>query len=91
MAGEDKTVGCSAEGHVSHVYSDRMSLRPSVWCRRGAEEVIYTAAQMIRMENKERLEAVANMPIHSIPYTQVKKIVALKDHIWVIRFLSDSY
>ena len=23
--------GCSAEGHVSHVYSDRMSSRPMGW------------------------------------------------------------
>jgi len=24
--------GCSAEGHISHVYADRMSSRPRTWC-----------------------------------------------------------
>ena len=27
----DKLHGCSAEGHVSHIYSDRMSSRPMGW------------------------------------------------------------
>lgn len=34
----DKNVyGCSAEGHVSHVYSDRMSSRPMGWSETGAD------------------------------------------------------
>ena len=34
----DKNVyGCSAEGHVSHVYSDRMSSRPMGWSQTGAD------------------------------------------------------
>lgn len=28
--------GCSAEGHISHVLSARMSSRPMGWCRKGA-------------------------------------------------------
>lgn len=50
----------------------------------GTEEVIYTATDMIRMEkkNKKRLGNLADMPIYSIPYPQVKKIAALKNHIW---------
>ena len=50
----------------------------------GAEEVIYSATDMIRMEaaNRKRLGVLADMPIYSIPYTQIKKIAALKDHIW---------
>lgn len=36
----DKNVyGCSAEGHVSHVYSDRMSSRPMGWSETGADAV----------------------------------------------------
>ena len=31
--GKDKNIQCSAEGHVSHVFSDRMSFRPLVWSR----------------------------------------------------------
>ena len=50
----------------------------------GAEEVIYTATDMLRMENanRQRLGALADMPIYSIPYPQIKKIAALKNHIW---------
>ncbi len=31
--------GCSAEGHVSHVLSSRMSSRPMGWSRRGADKM----------------------------------------------------
>ena len=35
---QDKNVyGCSAEGHVSHMYSDRMSSRPMGWSEEGAD------------------------------------------------------
>lgn len=30
-------LGCSAEGHVSHVYSDRMSSRPMAWSETGSD------------------------------------------------------
>ena len=40
-----KTVkGCSAEGHVSHVLSDRMSSRPMGWSRRGADKMCHLRA-----------------------------------------------
>lgn len=32
-------IGCSAEGHVSHLYSDRMSSRPMGWTKRGVENM----------------------------------------------------
>ena len=28
-------VGCSAEGHISHIYSSRLSSRPKGWSRKG--------------------------------------------------------
>ena len=48
------------------------------------KEVIYSASDMIIMENKNkrRLGNMANMPVYTIPYTQIKKIAALKNHIW---------
>lgn len=117
MKSQDTNVRCSAEGHVSHVYADRMSSRPLGWCRigadkmsrlriyrynqgdilelvrfqkkelkqvAGAEEVIYSASEMIAMEkaNRQRLGALADLPVYSIPYPQIKKIAALKNHIW---------
>ena len=36
---EDGLVGCSAEGHVSHVFSSRMSSRPMGWSRTGVEKM----------------------------------------------------
>lgn len=117
MKGKDKNIKCSAEGHVSHVFSDRMSSRPLGWSRigcdkmarlrvyqknqgnmlelvrfqkqelqmaAGAEEVVYSASEMIGMENrnKQKLGNLADMPVYSIPYPQIKKIAALKNHIW---------
>ncbi len=32
-------VGCSAEGHVSHIYSDRMSSRPLGWVNKGVDHM----------------------------------------------------
>lgn len=114
---KDKSLQCSAEGHVSHIYSARMSSRPLGWSRTGAdkmarlriyrqnkrdilelvryqkkelplaagaEEVIYSATQMLSAErrNRNRLGKLAGMPVYSIPYPQIKKIAALKNHIW---------
>ena len=117
MKSNDKNVKCSAEGHVSHVYADRMSSRPLGWCHTGAdkmsrlriyrqnkgnmlelvrfqkkeipkvagaEEVILSARDMIISENaiRRKLGIYADMTIYSIPYPQIKKIAAIKDHIW---------
>lgn len=47
-------------------------------------EMIFSATDMIRMENANRnkLGLMADIPIYSIPYPQIKKIAALKNHIW---------
>lgn len=114
---QNKEVKCSAEGHVSHIYADRMSSRPLGWSRTGAdrmsrlriyaknggnmlelvrfqkeelpkaagcETVIYSSNQMFSMERKRRenLGVLANMRTYSIPYTQVRKIANLKEHIF---------
>ena len=114
---KNKEVECSAEGHISHVFADRMSSRPLGWSRTGAdrmsrlriyernggsmlelvryqkgalpqaagcEEVIYSSNEMFRMERKNRkaLGELADMPVYSIPYPQIRKIAALKNHIW---------
>lgn len=117
MKGKDKNIQCSAEGHVSHVFSDRMSSRPLGWSKTGcdkmarlrvyqknkgnmlelvrfqkeelpmvsgAEEVIYSASSMIKIEsrNRKKLGNMADIPVYTIPYPQIKKIAALKNHIW---------
>ena len=112
---KNKELEGSAEGHVSHIYADRMSSRPLGWSRTGAdrmarlriyranggdmlklvryqkkekaagaEEIIYSSTQMLLMEkrNREKLGELADLPVYSIPYTQIKKIASLKNHIW---------
>jgi len=110
-------IHCSVEGHVSHIYSDRMSSRPLGWSIvgadrmarlrvykknggdmlelvryqkkqlkkvAGAEEVIFSASEMLGMEraHRKRLGNLANVPVYTIPYPQIKKIAALKNQIW---------
>lgn len=36
---DKKVLGCSAEGHVSHVYSERMSSRPMGWSETGSDRM----------------------------------------------------
>ena len=50
----------------------------------GCEDVIYSSNEMFMMERKNRkaLGALADLPVYSIPYTQIKKIASLKNHIW---------
>ncbi len=107
-------IHCSAEGHISHIYADRMSSRPLGWSTTGAdkmarlriykknggsmlelaryqkeeqavgaEEVIYSCREMLSMEakNRQRLGNMADMPIYSIPYTNIKKIVQFRTGI----------
>jgi hypothetical protein len=31
--------GCSAEGHISHIYADRMSSRPLGWSKEGVDQM----------------------------------------------------
>lgn len=110
-------IHCSAEGHISHIFADRLSSRPLGWSKVGAdkmarlriyqknggdmlelvryqkeelsmaagcEEIIYNSNQMFQMEraNRKHLGNMADMPVYSIPYPQIKKIAALKNHIW---------
>lgn len=107
--------GCSAEGHVSHIYSSRMSSRPLGWSRNGADKMsrlriyYYNGEDMldlVRMQKEKMAVAVGEEELscnvilksernkngvvgkyvealtHTLPYQQVKKIAALKSHIW---------
>lgn len=117
MKTDDKNVCCSAEGHVSHVYADRMSSRPLGWSKKGvdkmsrlriyrqnrgnmlelvryqkrklkkvagAEDVIYSASEVLQEERayRKQLGQLADIKIYDMPYTKIKKIAALKSHVW---------
>lgn len=114
---KEKEIRCSAEGHISHIFADRMSSRPLGWSRcradkmarlriyeknggnmlelvrfqkgvlpmaAGCEEVIYSSSRLLVEERKRKkaLGVLADIPVYSIPYPQIKKIAALKNHIW---------
>ena len=36
---EEDYIGCSAEGHISHILSSRLSSRPLGWCLKGADQM----------------------------------------------------
>lgn len=113
---KEDDIHCSAEGHISHIYADRMSSRPLGWSKTGAdkmarlrvykknggdmlelaryqkqefpkaagmEEVICSAEEVLKSERKNRKAQgiYADMPAYTIPYAQIRKIAALKDHI----------
>lgn len=114
---QSENISCSAEGHVSHVYADRLSSRPLGWSKEGVdkmarlriyhankrdmlalvryqkskreivkEQVIYSGADILHEERRQAqsLGALAGVKTYSIPYPQVRKILAIRERIWVL-------
>ena len=59
---KNKEIECSAEGHVSHIFADRMSSRPLGWSKMGADKMsrlrIYeknggSMLELVRFQKKE--------------------------------------
>jgi len=90
----DKHVlGCSAEGHVSNIYSDRMSSRPMGWSETGSDRMCrlrcyvknYGASQIIslveyrRRKQMEELEATGTEGIVEKVATRRKLTAAQRD------------
>ena len=82
----DKRYGCSAEGHVSHIYSDRLSSRPMGWVETGADRMCmlrcfvenYGSEKIIELvrytrEKKRELKATGTEGI-SIGQEEIKKV-----------------
>lgn len=44
---EESVDGCSAEGHVSNVLSDRLSSRPKGWSKTGADTISSSRSRII--------------------------------------------
>ena len=81
-----KTVkGCSAEGHVSHVLSSRMSSRSMGWSRTGAENEVLSCESMLRWEKQRhnKLGKYIESISHSVS-TEAKKYAWFNAHIWGI-------
>lgn len=63
--------GCSAEGHISHIYSDRMSSRPMGWKSENVDKM--SRLRLLREDGikaKEILERQGNI----IEFKEIKKI-----------------
>ena len=58
----DAIKGCNAEGHVSHIYSSRMSSRPLGWSKVGADKMsrlriyYYNKGSMLELVRKQKEE-----------------------------------
>lgn len=53
---KEHQTGCSAEGHVSHIFSDRMSSRPLGWSREGVDKM--TRLRVYERNNGKMLELI---------------------------------
>ena len=63
--------GCSAEGHISHIYSDRMSSRPMGWSTRNVENM---SKLRIAKEDKIRTEEILKNSKKVIELKEIQKI-----------------
>lgn len=72
--------GCSAEGHVSHVLSSRMSSRPMGWSRTGADKMAQLLAykwnggdmlELVRYQREEEVARAAGAENDIISSTQM--------------------
>lgn len=76
---QDGVCGCSAEGHVSHVLSARMSSRPMGWSKTGVAKMselrayYYNKKDMLELVRyqKEKLPKAAGMEYPEISVTQI--------------------
>ena len=63
--------GCSAEGHVSHIYSDRMSSRPMGW---KTENVNNMSKLRLLREDKIEVKEILKNQGKVIEFKEIKKI-----------------
>ena len=62
LMNKEGVIGCSAEGHVSHILSSRMSSRPMGWSRIDTDKIAhlrayyYNGGNMLELVRKQREE-----------------------------------
>jgi hypothetical protein len=72
-------VGCSAEGHVSHILSSRLSSRPMGWCKTGVDQMsrlrvfVANGGDVYELFMKRKKEAVKESRIVKVDREIVRK------------------
>ena len=80
----DGIYGCSAEGHVSHVLSSRMSSRPMGWSRKGASKVVRLREWYYNKQSMLEL-AKYQQKVHALPLAAgAEEIVTTAAEIFAI-------
>ncbi len=72
-----KLHGCSAEGHISHIYSDRMSSRPMGW---KTENINNMSKLRLMREDKVDIKQILKKQNKAIDFVEIKKIRNQANH-----------
>lgn len=76
---DEYALGCSAEGHVSHVLSSRMSSRPLAWSKKGADQIARLRAFKYNGGNKKNIiKLLDSKKKEKDVDIQIKKIISDK-------------
>lgn len=71
--------GCSAEGHVSHVYAARLSSRPLGWSKTGADKMArlriyyYNKGNMLELVRKQKQELQVAVGAEELSCDQIRR------------------
>lgn len=95
----DDYIGCSAEGHISHILSDRLSSRPLGWCEVGVDQMARLRAfkvnggNVYELFNQRRKEQLKEERIIKLSKINIKRKIISKtanEVIGNIPLLSDG-
>lgn len=77
-------IGCSAEGHISHILSDRLSSRPLGWCEVGVDQMSRLRAfkvnggNVYELFNQRRKDQLKEERILGLSKTNIKSKIITK-------------
>ena len=95
---EEEYIGCSAEGHISHILSSRLSSRPLGWSKTGADQMarlrVYRAngGNVYEFMSKKKIEKAKEERIIELEKRLVKKKLrsSIPENLDNIPYLSDG-
>ena len=95
---EEEYIGCSAEGHISHILSCRLSSRPLGWSKTGADQMarlrVYRAngGDVYEFMSKKKVEKAKEEKIIELEKRLVKKKLrkSIPENLDNVPYLSDG-